>query len=340
MKSLICKIFGRKPKTKNIDWKNISSVLIRPIGTGIGDAVVMSAVIGQLKQAYPLCKIGVLITQRNQFVFEHIPGVDICFQDKPITYFKQHKKWQVFLDYRPTFTTRNIICDYFLNPSYTICFEKTSKKNYSPKTVRNYNFYVPKLSAAHLSQSLTLTPFSDYVNTKKPRYNLDAPAANQKEIIKKWLNPQKLNILVCPLGSDKILDNNLLTQALSELEKKYRPNFIFAMDKTSYNLPKLTGITYTGKMPLETFFALCYGVDFILTVDTATVHIACAYNKPMVAIYSGYDDGFNLFYPLKQENIFAVRSAMKSNCPARDIDNWPVQDVLKYSKAFLSKIGK
>ena len=169
MKKLICKIFGRKPKTKNIDWQNISSVLIRPIGTGIGDAVVMSAVIGQLRAAYPSCKIGVLVTPRNQFVFEHIPGVDICFQDEPITYFKQHKKWQVFLDYRPTFTTRNIICDYFLSPSYTVCFEKTSKKNYSPKTVRNYNFYVPKLSAAHLSQSLTLTPFSDYVNTKKPR---------------------------------------------------------------------------------------------------------------------------------------------------------------------------
>ena len=219
-------------------------------------------------------------------------------------------------------------------------FEKTSKKNYSPKTVRNYNFYVPKLSAAHLSQSLTLTPFAGYINTKTPRYNLDAPAANQKEIIKRWLNPQKLNILICPSGTDRILDKNLLTQVLCGLEKEYHPNFIFAMDKVSYNLPELKGMTYTGRIPLETFFALCYGVDFILTVDTAAVHIACAYNKPMVAIYSGYDDNFNLFHPLKQENIYAVRSATKSNCPARDIDNWPVQDVLKYSKAYLSKVCK
>ncbi len=125
--------------------------------------MVLSAVISQLKQAYPSGKIGVLVTSRNHFVFEHIPGISVCLEDKPLTYFKQHKKWQVFLDYRPTFTTRNIICDYFLSPSYTICFEKTSKKNYSPKTVHNYNFYVPKLSVTHLSKSLTLTPFADKI---------------------------------------------------------------------------------------------------------------------------------------------------------------------------------
>ena len=340
MKTLICKIFGRKPKTKNIDWKNISSVLIRPIGTGVGDSVVLSATIGQLRQAYPSCKIGVLVTPRNQFVFEHIPGVDICLQDKPITYLKQHKKWQVFLDYRPTFTTRNIICDYFLAPSYTVCFEKTAKKSYSPKTIKNYNFYVPKLSAAHLSKNLTLTPLADYINAQAPKYNLDTPAPNQKEIIKKWLAPKKLSILVCPLGSDKILDKNSLTQVLLELEKEYHPNFIFAMQEQDYPLPELKGLTYTGKMPLETFFALCYGVDFIFTVDTASVHIACAYNKPLVSIYSGYDDGFNLFYPLEQDNTYAVRSATKSNCPVSKINNWPVQEVLKYSKACLSKIGK
>ena len=96
MKNLICKIFGKEVKDINLDWSNITSILIRPIGTGIGDAVVLSAAITQLKQAYQNCKIGVLTTSRNKFIFEHIPGIDICLKDSPLTYFIQRKKWQVF----------------------------------------------------------------------------------------------------------------------------------------------------------------------------------------------------------------------------------------------------
>lgn len=96
MKKLIAKIFGRCHKEKTPNWKDVSSVLIRPIGTGIGDAVVLSAVITQIKNAYPACRVGVFTTQRNQFIFEHMPGVDECLKDTPLNYFKQHSKWQVF----------------------------------------------------------------------------------------------------------------------------------------------------------------------------------------------------------------------------------------------------
>ena len=340
MKNLICKIFGRKKQTKiNLDWENIQSVLIRPIGTGIGDAVVLSSVIGQLQQTYPNCKIGILTTERNNFIFTHTPGVDICLEDKPLTYFLQSKKWQVFLDYRPTFTTKNIICDYFLAPYYTICFEKTSKKHYSAETVRNYNFYVPKLSAAHLSESLTLTPFAKYINIENTNYNLTVPAKEQIKTVHKWFIDDKINVLICPLGSDKILDKTLLTQVINELEKEYSLNFILPLEEQRFPLTAKT-ITYTGKMALETFIALCHQVDFIITVDTSTVHIACAYKKPFVSIYSGYDDGFALFHPLKQENVYVARSATKSDKPVQKIDNWPSEEVIKYSKMCLSKIKR
>lgn len=340
MKNLICKIFGRKKQTKiNIDWKNIQSILIRPIGTGIGDAVVLSSVIGQLKQTYPNCKIGVLTTDRNNFIFTHTPGVDICLEDKPSTYFLQSKKWQVFLDYRPTFTTKNIICDYFLAPSYIICFEKTAKKHYSSNTIHNYDFYIPKLAAAHLSESLTLTPFAKYINAENPNYNLTVPTKEQIKTVHKWFIDDKINVLICPLGSDRALDKTLLTQVINELEKEYSLNFILPLEEQRFPLTAKT-ITYTGKMALETFIALCHQVDFIITVDTSTVHIACAYKKPFVSIYSGYDDNFALFHPLKQENVYVARSATKSDKPVQKIDNWPVEEVIKYSKMYLSKLKR
>ena len=336
MKNLICKIFGRKVKDTNINWGEINSVLIRPLGTGIGDGVVLSAVITQLKQAYPNCKIGVLTTARNEFIFKNIPGVNICLKDTPLTYLLNRKKWQVFLDYRPTFTTRNIICDYFLVPHYTICFEKTTKKHYSHKTVHNYNFYVPQLSAKHLSESLTLTPFAKYINAENASYNLNIPSQEQIETVFKWLKPNKKNILICPSGSDRILDKKLISEVIKNLEQKYSPNIILPLEKKHYTITTKQ-IIYTGKIPLETFLALCYKVDFIITIDTSTVHIACAYKKPFVSIYSGYDRNFKLFSPLKQENTYTVRSSAKAQDHVHKIDNWSVQEVIKYSEICLSK---
>lgn len=336
MKKLIAKIFGRCPEEKMLNWKNISSVLIRPIGTGIGDAVVLSAVIRQIKQAYSTCRVGVFTTERNQFIFEHTPGIDECLKDTPLNYLKQHSKWQVFLDYRPTFTTRNLICDFFLSPNYIICFEKTAKKSYSVKTIKNYHFYIPKLAVAHLSKSLSLTPFASYVDSKDPKYELDIPSNKQIKLINKWLKPDIPNILVCPLGSDKILDEKLLGKVITQLDQYRKIHFISAAERDSYPL-STRNITYTGKISLETFIALCYKVDFIITVDTATVHIACAYNKPFVSIYSGYEDGFAMFHPLKQPGAYAVQSTQKAKKPVHKIDKWSAEEVINYTKSFLEK---
>ncbi len=337
MKKLIAKIFGRcPPKEKTPNWKAVSSVLIRPIGTGIGDAVVLSAVIGQIKKAYPACRVGVFTTQRNQFIFEHTPGVDECLKDTPLNYLKQHNKWQIFLDYRPTFTTRNIICDFFLAPEYIICFEKTAKKSYSVKTIKNYHFYIPKLAATHLSKSLSLTPFASHIDSENPEYKLDLPSDKQIKLVNKWLQPDRPNILVCPFGSDRMLDKSLLDEVITQLDKYYKIHFISAYEKKDYPL-LAKNITYTGKISLETFMALYYKVDFIITIDTATVHIACAYNKPFVSIYSGYEDNFNLFCPLKQKGAYAVQSSQKVTKHIHKIDKWSAQDVINWTKSFLEK---
>ena len=221
-------------------------------------------------------------------------------------------------------------------PNYIICFEKTAKKYYSAKTIKNYHFYVPKLAVAHLSKSLSLTPFASYVDNKNPQYKLDLPSNKQIELVNKWLKPDMPNILVCPLGSDRVLDKKLLNKVLIQLDQYCKIHFIAAYQRESYPLVA-KNITYAGKIPLETFIALCYKVDFIITVDTATVHIACAYNKPFVSVYSGYEDGFAMFEPLKQQGAYAVQSSQKSKKPVHKIDKWSAEDVINYTKSFLDK---
>lgn len=327
MKKLICKLLASRPSSQPVDWGHITSVLIRPIGTGIGDAVVLSSVIGQLKQAYPACTIGVLTTPRNRFVFKHIPGVGVCLDDEPLTYLTQRKKWQVFLDYRPTFTTRNIVCDFLLAPAYTVCFEKTAKKHYSPQTVHNYNCYVPDLAATHLSQSLSLTPFAAYVNTQNPHYVLTLPQAAQVQA-QRYLIPGKKHILLCPFGSDRRLAPALLQDVLTQLTSVQGGAVQLIAPFREQDYPLNFPLTYTGPVSQAIFMALIKQADVCLAVDSAAVHIACALGTPVVAIYSSWVRNFTLFAPIGP-CASSVRDGELSNGPVSLLAHWDAQQTTR-----------
>lgn len=327
MKKIFAKLFAHTPKAKNLEWKNVQSVLIRPIGAGLGDAVVLSAVFSQLKKAYPTIKLGVLSTPRNRPIFERIFTIDEILPDTFFTAITHRCKYQVFLDYQPTFTTRNILFDFLLFPSYAICFEKKAKKYYNADTVRNYNFYVPDLSATHLSRSLALTPFASYVDTQTPTYSLTKPSQEALNKIKKFLQGNKCNILVSPLGSDKILNKEILSSVLKKLNQHITPHFVFPLSNDAYSV-NVNNSTYTGKISLEEFLSLIWSADLIISVDTVTVHIACAYQKPLVAIYGGWDYGFAQFAPIGNK-AFSVRSHTPANGPVKHIDNWAAEEAFE-----------
>jgi ADP-heptose:LPS heptosyltransferase len=58
------------------------------------------------------------------------------------------------------------------------------------------------------------------------------------------------------------------------------------------------------------FASYIYNSDFLISPDTAAVHIASAFNKPVVAIYPDYEWNFISWGPLS-EKFIAVKS--KSN---------------------------
>ena len=66
MKSLIAKLFGHKKKKLPIDLNQCQSVLLKPIGTAVGDTIVHLAHLRQLKKTFPHIKIGVLVIFQSE----------------------------------------------------------------------------------------------------------------------------------------------------------------------------------------------------------------------------------------------------------------------------------
>lgn len=336
MKKIFLKIFGRKDKNKSFDFTTVKSVLIRPLGTGLGDGIILTAVFKQLKQAYPDIKTGVLAINRNSPVFKNNPFIDKVVQDKPLNYLLNRGKWQVFMDYVPTFTTKNIFCDFLLKPQYTICFEKTSKKHYKPETVKNYDFYVPDLAKEHLSRSLALTPFKDYVNTANAQYTLPPLPQDSEDKAKGFLRQNALNILVCPKGSDRIIKPEETEKILTQIQKTVKKdiNFIFPYPEETVTFKNINSC-FTGALDIYTFFALVKNAALVLSIDSAPVHTACVYRVPVLGVYSGWQRNFTLFAPLTNTPSRFVRSAKKADGHIKIIDGIDTDKAASFIKDLL-----
>ena len=68
-KRLIIRFCGQKKTYPDFDFHRVESILIRPLGDAVGDAVINLAYAKQLKTVYPHLKLGVLVTPRNSAVF-------------------------------------------------------------------------------------------------------------------------------------------------------------------------------------------------------------------------------------------------------------------------------
>ena len=65
-----------------------------------------------------------------------------------------------------------------------------------------------------------------------------------------------------------------------------------------------------------------------LSVDSAPVHIACAYQTPLLGFFSGYNHNFNVFSPIGSK-FAAVRSHTPTDGPVKVIDNWSVDEAFE-----------
>ncbi len=60
------RLCGNKKLNKDFDFNKVSSILMRPVGDAVGDAIAcISDRAQQLKALYPSSRIGVLVTDRK-----------------------------------------------------------------------------------------------------------------------------------------------------------------------------------------------------------------------------------------------------------------------------------
>ena len=319
LKKLFAKIFASKRPAGEVDFTDLESILINPSGAGIGDAIVLTCAIRQLRETYPTAKIGVIYHVRNKEVFNNSP-LKIELVKQSIFYAAAHRnEWQLFLDCSPRFTTKGILFSFLLNFKYVMCFEKEKKKYYNTNSIKNYNQYIAGLENIHLSKFLFLTCLKKYIKDDASHYVLPPIAETDEAKILKFIKKDKCNIMVCPFGTTRELDNRefkaFFQEVLAGNENKF--HLMFPNDERSAQyLLEDSKITQTilPRLTLFQWFALISKADLVVAVDSASVHVASAYKKPLVAFYGG-KQAFTQFAPLSYAHSITIvpKHAMPKN---------------------------
>ncbi|MDO1509443.1 MULTISPECIES: glycosyltransferase family 9 protein [unclassified Neisseria] len=314
-KQLVIRLFGQKKPCPDFNFEQVESILIRPLGDAVGDAVINLAYARQLKDMYPNLKLGILVTDRNKDIFAHSDLIDELIEKKPANYLKHRKKWQLMLDFEEQLDSRSIIAASVLSPDAVMIFKKRDRKYYSMQNIRNYDFYCPYNPDNHVSEHLCTSKFAEYFTIPQPHSYLSIPEAEQNQVVPYWQEngSRKVRIYIAPQGSVKFkrLPENELAELLNKCDKSLLPKVQFVMcnSKNSeeyfarlkslcdHDIP----LILSPKTSLPQYVALTASSDIVIGVDSGTVHLACALSKPLLSFYTSHN--IHSWSPLHNEGV-------------------------------------
>ncbi len=296
MKKLIIALFGKRSRSHESELKHIKTVLLKPIGDAIGDAIVHIAHLAQIKQAFPNVKTAVLVTERNKQLFAQADSVDQLIDNNTSNYLTQRGKWDLYLDFQPTFTSKSIILDALLNPKIIINFGKEDKKYYSLETVKNYDFTTLIPNNTHIADYLHCSVLAPYLIGKSSDYVLTIPSEYAQLAESYWHSTKKIRVLLNPQGSMREIPTDELANLLNHINPKYLDQISFLLTHTksseqylqSLNTATKVQITISPQTDTLNYCALVSAADIVIAVDGGGVHMACAYGKPLLSFYANH----------------------------------------------------
>ena len=305
-------LFGTKKKYKHVNLKNIKSILLNPKDS-IGDTLIAFCYARQLKKMYSDIKLGIVVTDRN------IEFAKLCNENEKVIdavvkwsdVFKNHKKWDMLLDFLSKENTKRMIWKKVLSPKITMIFgERNEKHYYNKKNLKNYDFDCTPPVETHIIDYLINSEFSKYFKIEKQKPHIKLLEKDIVKMEKFWKydsqkveeKNKKVKILLVPQGSDREMKPEEVAELLNNIENEKIKDVKIIMGKTAgseeyykkliSNVNKNLDISLSKKFSINDFILFVATADLVIGVDGGAIHIASSLNKPLLSFYA--NDKYNL----------------------------------------------
>jgi len=335
-------------KPIDFDIKNVKSVLFFRYDR-IGDMVVSTPVFRELKLAYPHISITVLASKANQGVLLNNPYVDhivinhknTLLSDLPSLLQLRKQQFDVCIEFDHSVVPHAIIRLKVIKPKITISVKKDGRYGVNGSELSLYDLYTGRSKNSHFLDLWlsTLNPFG--IKPKSKKYDLFF-TNKQKELAKNFIKQYSSKFLVGINLEGSVKSRKIKFSELHQIcQGLYKENNnVQIIVLTTPNNLQVTkrkvvemGLDYViASYKTNTILdvaALVNQLNLIITPDTSIVHIASAFNKPIVTIHENKQDNYQLFSPISLLNktVFS---------PKKDtLDGYDVQKVIEYSNSLI-----
>lgn len=293
-----------------MDALNPKSILVVQIGK-IGDMILSTPLFAELKKLYPGSNLTVLSGRENSIIAANNFNVDkvICYTKKlsdSISMIKKlYGKIDLWIDCKNNYSRTSSLLLKLLRPRFSLGF------NFGKKI---FDVSLNEFMLGNHAVNINLSPVNYLSGIKemlyiKPDFNIPG------NIILKFKNAftdeNKLNLLINISAGNpsRYFQKEKWAEIINSLNKYFKLNlYLIGIEKDKSLIEYILNNSDTGNLKyIETenileASALIKGCDFVITPDTAIVHVCSVFNKPVIAFYPDIKWNYEKFKPLSEIN--------------------------------------
>ena len=283
----------------------------------IGDMIVTTPIFRELKKSYPDISISVLASNLNKDIIKYNPYVE-----KIYTNYKNNllfdfgkllilrwKRFDVCIELEHSVIPHAIFRLKIINPKRIISIHKDGRYGVKGNELEIYDFLTKKETGKHFGEIWlnTLSFFDIKYSSNKYDIFLSGIERNRAKTFSKSIKTKiKIGINLEGSFKEKQIRPDDLGKICVSIKKKFQDITIVIVshpnrrEKTKMMISNmnLEGVivSYDTKNILDVA-ALINELDFIISPDTSIVHIASAFNKPIVSIHENNELSYTLWHP-------------------------------------------
>ena len=288
----------------------------------IGDMVVCSPILREIKVAYPNSILHVLASQNNKEIAKANPYVDdvIVYKNRwnkllPLLIKLRKLKFDFAIELEAKIITKVILMLKIIRPKFILSVSKREGRyGIAPLEIQPYDYYTNSklnhqrdtcldiLRLLDVDYSNKQYDFFYYKNNKKKSQDFLSGFDSKKILVGLNTTGSSLEQRISNEDISEILfglrsiSKNIIVFLIHKPEDNSWVKELILDDQSSYVFP-----SYRTESILDVA-ALVDSLDLLITPDTSLVHIACAFNKPLLAIYKNDLDSFEAWKPKSKFN--------------------------------------
>ncbi len=294
----------------------------------IGDMILMTSSIQMIKKSLPDAEIYFLAGPSNFFIVNNNPNLKkvIVFDKQPLKILKFIKKlrklkFDLYIDPKDHYSTESYIISKLVKAKTKVGFNDDKHKTFNigiPSNKDNINLHFIE----RLKQCLSLAGIKD-IEEKKPKLYLEDTSIKTVDTYIKTHNVDNFTILNFSASHiNKMWSVDKWIKFIEQTKEKENYIIISAPNdfKIIQEISKKTNILNFPPSDFNTISALISKSKLLITPDTSCVHIAAAFDIPVISLTCNVPWSITKFRPLSSKSIMIIPEQLEARLDAISVE--------------------